>query len=61
MDREHDSLVFKGTLTLSMVLLGAGVSLTEPADWSLGHGLVGEAEWREVFPEISESQGVSDR
>ena len=31
-DREHNSLLFKGTLTSSMVLSGAGLSLTEAAD-----------------------------
>lgn len=31
-DREHNSLLYKGTLTSSMVLSGAGLSSTEAAD-----------------------------
>lgn len=31
-DREYSSLPFKGTLTSSMLLSGAGLSLTEAAD-----------------------------
>ena len=32
MNREYSSLPFKGTLTSSMLLSGAGLSLTEAAD-----------------------------
>ena len=57
-NREYSSLPFKGTLSSSMLLSGAGLSLTEAADQPLGRGLVGEAAWREVSQGMSQSKGT---